>query len=114
MLNTEITKWKKSFNGIPLGEESNHVNATFSKCSPQIFPTLHKIFTNYTVSCERSFSALCRLKLWTQSTMRNDCLSGLAMILFHRHTEYIPSPEEIYLRKTNWREFRTCFCLLSI
>ena len=64
MLGTEITKWKKLFEGIPMGEESDQVNATFSKCSPQIFPTLHKIFTIFlttpvgSVSCERSFSAL--------------------------------------------------------
>ena len=112
VLDTEITKWKKSFEGILIGEESNHVNATLSKCSPQIFPTLHKIFTIFlttpvgSVSCERSFSALRRLKLWTRSTMREDRLSGLAMILIHRNTEYIPSPEEIYSRKTNWRQFR--------
>ena len=53
----------------PIGEESNHVNATLSKCSPQIFPTLHKIFTIFlttpvgSVSCEHSFSALRRLQL---------------------------------------------------
>ena len=109
VLDTEITKWKKFFEGIPIGEETNHVNATFSKCSPQIFPTLHKIFTIFlttpvgSVSCERSFSALRRLQLWTRSSMREDRLSCLAMILIHNNTEYVPSPEEIYSRKTNWR-----------
>ena len=101
VLDTEITK----FEGVPMGEESNHVNAAISKCSPQIFPTLHKIFTIFvttpvgSVSCERSFSALRCLKLWTRSTMTEDHLSGLAMILIHKNTDYIPSPEEIYPRK---------------
>ena len=71
VLDTELTKWKKSFEGIPKEEQPNNIN-TFSMCSPQIFPTLHKILTIFlttpvgSVSCERSFSALRRLKLWTR------------------------------------------------
>ena len=49
-------------------------------------------------------SALCRLKLWTHSTMTEYWLSGLAMLLLHRdNPEFISSPEEIYERKLNWR-----------
>ena len=55
------------------------------------------------VSCERSFSALRRLKLWTRSTMKQERLSGLAMMLLHRGTNHIPIPEEVYLKKSNWR-----------
>ena len=40
------------------------------------------------VSCERSFSALRRLKLWTRSSMTEERLSGLAMMLIHRGTNY--------------------------
>ena len=40
------------------------------------------------VSCERSFSALRRLKLWTRSSMTEERLSGLAMLLIHRDTEF--------------------------
>ena len=53
------------------------------------------------VSCERSFSALRRLKLWTRSM--EERLSGLAMPLIHRDT---PSPEDIYERKANWRQVK--------
>ena len=33
------------------------------------------------ISCERSFSALHRLKLWTRSTMTEHRLNGLAMLM---------------------------------
>ena len=38
------------------------------------------------VSCERSFPALRCLKLWTRSSMTEERLSGLAMLLIHRDT----------------------------
>ena len=107
----EVTKWKKSYEGMSLQERPKSATSAFSKCSPQTFPTLHKIFTIFlttpvgSISCERSFSALCRLKLWTRSSMTEEKLSGLAMVI-HRGTEYIPTPEEIYSRKSNWRQFR--------
>ena len=58
------------------------------------------------VSCERSFSALHRLKLWTRSSMAVERLSGLAMLLIHGDTEFIPPPEDIYERKANWRQVK--------
>ncbi len=56
------------------------------------------------VSCERSFSALRCLKLWTRSSMTEERLSGLAMLLIHRGTELIPSPEEIFKRKAQIKQ----------
>ena len=48
------------------------------------------------VSCEKSFSALRRLKLWTRSR-------GLPEMLIHRGTNYmLPTSKE---RKSNWRLF---------
>ena len=81
-------------------------NLTLSECSVGIFPSLHKIFMIFlttpvgSVACERSFSCLRRLKLWTRSTMTEQRLSGLAMILLHRGTEYIPTPQEVYSQKS--------------
>ncbi|CAH3133933.1 unnamed protein product, partial [Porites lobata] len=77
--------------------------------NPQEFPAIHKVLSIYlttpvgSVSCERSFSALRRLKLWTRSSMRENRLSGLAMLLIHRGTDFIPTPKEIYDMKSNWR-----------
>ena len=53
-----------------------------------------------------TFSALRRLKLWTRSSMTEERLSGLAMLLIHHDTEFIPSPEVIYERKANWRQVK--------
>ena len=105
ILGIEIIKWKKCYEGISLSELPKNITSAYSKCSPQTFPTLHKIFSIFlttpvgSVSCERSFSALRRLKLWTCYSMTEERLSGLAMMLIHRETEYIPIPEEVYACK---------------
>ena len=65
-------------------------------CSPQESPAIHK-------GASFSFSALRRLKLWTRSSMTENRLSGLAMLLIHRGTDFIPTPKEIYDMKSNWR-----------
>lgn len=60
------------------------------ECSPQAFPAIRKVLEIFlttpvgSVSCERSFSALRRLRLWTRSSMTEDRLCGLAMLLIHR------------------------------
>jgi hypothetical protein len=36
--------------------------------------------------------------------MTEERLSGLAMLQIHRETEFIPTPEELYTRKSNWRK----------
>ena len=35
--------------------------------------------------------------------MSHDRLSGLAMLMIHRGSEFIPSPHKVYEKKTNWR-----------
>ena len=106
---TDITKWKKKYENIPQQAKPKSVLLALSECSAQTFPILRKVFTIYlatpvgSVSCERSFSALRRLKLWTRSSMTEERLSGLAMMLVHRGTDYIPKPIDIYEKKPNWR-----------
>ena len=36
--------------------------------------------------------------------MTEERLSGLAMMLIHRGTSCIPNPDEVYARKSNWRQ----------
>jgi len=78
-------------------------------CSPQEFPAIHKVLSIFlttpveSVSSERSFSALRRLKLSTRSSMIEDRLSGLAILFIHRGTDFIPTPKEIYDMNSNWR-----------
>ena len=42
-------------------------------------------------------------KLSTLASMSQDRLSGLAMLMIHRGSEFIPSPHEVYEKKANWR-----------
>ena len=35
--------------------------------------------------------------------MSQNRLSGLAMLMIHRGSEFIPSPREVYEKKANWR-----------
>lgn len=105
----EIAKWKKIYESVSPIKRPDTASYALSKCSLQSFPAINKIFLTIpvgSVSCERSFSALRRLKLWTRSSMTEERLSGLAMLLIHRDTEFIPSPEDIYQRKANWRQVK--------
>ena len=57
-------------------QESEHEGA-MPNCSPQEFPAIHKVLSIFltkpvrSVNCERSFSALRRLKLWTRSLIND-------------------------------------------
>ena len=90
-------------------EPESEQEVAMPDCSPQEFPANHKVLLIFLttsvrgVSYERSFSAVRRLKLWTRSSMTEDRLSGLAMLLIHRGMDFIPTPKEIYDMKSNWR-----------
>ena len=112
-LSFEIAKWKKIYSSITPQKRPDTAVGALSECCDQSFPALNKVLTIFltipvgSVSCERSFSALRRLKLWTRSTMTGQRLSGLAMLLIHRdNADFIPSPEEIYQKKSNWRHLK--------
>lgn len=109
-LRPEVGKWKKIYEHVPQENKPSSANLALNECSPQMFPALHKILVILlttpvgSVSCERSFSALRLLKLWTRSSMTEERLSGLAMLKIHRGTSFVPKPEEVYSRKANWRQ----------
>ena len=101
----ELARWRMKHAMEPESEQEG----AMPDCSSQEFPAIHKVLSIFlttpvgSVSCERSFSALRRLKLWTRSPMTEDRLSGLAVLLIHRVTDFIPTPKEIYDTKSNWR-----------
>ena len=105
----EIAKWKKSFENTADEDKPGTMEASLAQCNPQSFPVLNKIFRILmtvpvgSVACERSFSALRRLKLWTRSTMKEDRLSRLAMLMIHKNSNHTPQPKDIYAMKANWR-----------
>ena len=106
----EIQKWKKYCENIPFEEQPANANSALLICNPRTLPDIRKILTILlttpvgSVSCERAFSALRRLKLWDRSTMNEERLSGLGMLLIHDGTDYIPEPGVIYQMKQNWRK----------
>ena len=71
-------------------------------CSPQEFPAIHKVVLIFlttpvgNISCERSFPALCSVKIWTRSLMTGDRLNGLATLLILRGTDFTTTRKEIY------------------
>ena len=67
----ELARWRMKHAMEPESEQEG----AMPDCSPQEFPAIHKVLSIFlttpvrSVSCERSFSALRRLKLWTRSSM---------------------------------------------
>ena len=108
-LATEVAKWKKNYDSVAVHDRPKTASLALVECCPQTFPAIGKILTIFlttpvgNVSCERSFSPLRRLKLWTRSSMTEERLGGLAMLLIHRDIKFIPTPQDIYERKFNWR-----------
>ena len=101
----ELARWRMKQAMEPQSEQEG----AMPDSSPQEFPAIHKVLSIFlttpvvSVSCERSFSDPRRLKLWTQSSITENRLSGLVMLLIHRGTDFIPTPKDIYDMKSNWR-----------
>ena len=90
MLNSEIDLWEsywKCYNGaIP-----DEIRTTVKTSSFPRFQNIQmalKILATMPVtscSCERTLSAMCRLKDYITSTMNNDGLNGLELMHIHRY-----------------------------
>ena len=108
-LETEICRWKQQFTAMVTKDKPKTESDALARCSARFYPAINKILTIFltipvgSVSCKRSFSGLRGLKLWTRASMSQDRLSGLAMLMIHRGSEFIPSPHEVYEKKANWR-----------
>ena len=109
-IEAEISRWKQQFVNVLAKEKPKTANEALIQCSVGIYPAINKILTIFltvpvgSVPCERSFSGLRRLKLWTRASMSEERLSGLAMLMIHSGSEVIPTPTEVYERKANWRQ----------
>lgn len=91
---SEVEKWK-----VMVGQSDNssmpkHALSTALQEADSIFsPNIHEIMRLiYTLSvgsvpCERSFSAMRRLKDWSRSSMTESRLNGLALLYTHREME---------------------------
>uniref|UniRef100_A0A667WQR9 TTF-type domain-containing protein n=1 Tax=Myripristis murdjan TaxID=586833 RepID=A0A667WQR9_9TELE len=110
----EIHRWKHHFKKYtgPLPETAKE---TLQNIDMGFYPNIQCILCIYltlpvtTCSCERSFSALRRLKTWLRSSMGNERLSGLALI--HVHRTMAVDPMKVLQRwdASGHRRIVTCF-----
>ena len=88
------TYWLESKDRLPDNVSSTLKHIPFNgfnniKVSLRILGT----FSVTTCTCERSFSAMRRLKTYTRSTMVSERLNGIA--LMHVHQEIVPDIEKV-------------------
>ena len=78
-----FTNPQSETNEIPLQDTLKIANSDF-------FPNVHSILKLVltllvgSIPCDRSFSAMQRLKNWSRSTMADNRLTGLALLFIHR------------------------------
>ena len=81
-LDLRETSWKNGFENA----EYDNITDTLQNCNELAFPNIYvalKILAAVPVTtceCERSVSALRRMKTWLRTTMSNERLNGLAMV----------------------------------
>lgn len=94
VLRHDIERWQmkwKSNKNLPY-----NIQDVYRRCDKNFFPNIHSILTVFmtvpvsSCCCERSFSALRRLKTWLRSTTGQDRLTGLALLHVHRDKSISP------------------------
>ncbi|XP_062521172.1 zinc finger MYM-type protein 1-like [Corticium candelabrum] len=86
----EVEVWKTKCFQLPEKDRRVTLTDAAKMADSQYFPNIHEIFKLIltspvgSVPCERSFSALRRLKEWSRSTMTQERLCGLALLYIHR------------------------------
>lgn len=110
----EIHRWKHQFQNhtgpLPATAMETLQNGILEfypnvKCMLLLFLTLPVT----TCSCERSFSALRRLKTWLRSTMGDERLSSLALMHVHQNIEIDPHRVLQRWDASGHRRILTCF-----
>ena len=100
----ELARWRMK----QAMESESEEEGAMPDCSPQAFPAIHKVLSIFlttpvgSVSCERSFSGLRRLKLWTRSSIRKSIKWPYYAVDSSR-TDFILTPKDIFDMKSNWR-----------
>jgi hypothetical protein len=94
---TELVRWKKVWSTKKDTERPGDVLSTLEKTSSEFYPNVHTllvIFVTMAVTvaeCERSFSALRRLKTYLRTTTGQDRLVGLALLNIHHDVPVQPA-----------------------
>lgn len=86
--------WRETSENLP--ENIADTLSVLYKINVKSYPNIYKtlkimaVIPSTSYSCERSISSLRRLKDYTQSTMKNERLNGLAAMFIHRDIEIDP------------------------
>ena len=97
-MKTELQLWRVYFKEKELPETAQ---SSLQYANSLVFPNIRKMLIHTLVlpvaSCEaeRYFSTLLRIKTCLRSTMKQERLTGLALLNVHNSTSYIPSTHEI-------------------
>ena len=93
VIDLELKLWKRKWSEVEKSDCPASLAKAIKCCDKLKFPnifTLIKIGCTLPVTsaeCERSFSAMRRLRTWLRSTMISDRLSSLAIMNIHRNVE---------------------------
>ena len=100
----EIERQRLKVGYRPVHQSIHGLHSALTLADNDLYPNNHTIFKLLivlpvtSVCCERSFSALHRLKTWVRSTLIGERLCGLAMLHSHRN---ITVNRENILRRYN-------------
>ena len=85
-----MERWKMFCAGLQKQDSNQSLEEAIELADPNYYPNLHAVFRVLltmpvgSVPCERSFSAMRRLKHWSRSTITEDRHAGLASLFIHR------------------------------
>ena len=94
----ELLLWRSHFRDKELPDTPQ---GAFQQASSLVFPNVSRMLTRVMIlpvtSCEaeRSFSTLRRIETYLRSTMKQERLTGLALLNVHSYTLFIPSKAEV-------------------
>ena len=93
VIDLELKLWKRKWSEVEKSDRPASLAKATKNCDKLKFPnifTLIKIGCTLPVTsaeCERSFSAMRRLRAWLRCTMKSDRLSSLAIMKMHRNVK---------------------------
>ena len=105
-LSVEMKKWKKNYENIPFEERpataGNSAFSLFRHFQPFTRSVLFFLLNPWEVFLRTLFSCFETSQIVEPSTMNEERLSGLGMLLIHRRTNYRPESEVIYKIYQDW------------
>ncbi|XP_060849735.1 52 kDa repressor of the inhibitor of the protein kinase-like [Rhopalosiphum padi] len=107
-LSNELKLWKRKWCDKPILERSPEILEAYSNCNKNFFPNISfllKVLATLpvtTVTPERTFSTLKRIKNYLRNATGEDRLTGLALLSVHRNI--VVDPEEVINRFSNEKQ----------